>query len=128
MKILSKGTDGGDKSNVVGYWLVEIKPLFSIVLLRFGKGSRECYHNHAFHALTWFLKGEVDEHHTDGRIINWKPSLKPKITKKDCFHKVYALETTWAISFRGPWDKTWKEYNPTTEKETTLTNGRVVVK
>ena len=128
MKILSKGTDGGDKSNVTGYWLIEAKSLFSIVLLCFGKGSRESYHNHAFNALTWFIKGEVDEYHVGGKVINWKPSWKPKYTPKACFHKVFAKERTWALSFRGPWDKTWKEYNPTTNEETTLTHGRIRVK
>jgi len=127
MKILSKGTDGGDKSNVTGYWLIEAKSLFSIVLLRFGKGSRENYHNHAFNAWTWFIHGEVIEEHRDKESINWKPSFKPKYTPKTCFHKVFAKETTWALSFRGPWDKTWKEYNPNTKKEITLTNGRKVV-
>jgi len=124
MKILSKGTDGGDKSNVTGYWLIEAKNLFSVVLLRFGKGSRESYHSHAFNAITWFIKGEVDEYLVEGLTKHWKPSWKPKITKKDCYHKVFAKETTWALSIRGPWDKTWKEYNPNTNKEITLTNGR----
>jgi len=124
MKFFSKGTDGGDKSNVIGYWLIEIKGLFSIVLLRFGEGSRENFHSHAFNALTWFLKGHVYEHHLDGRILGWRPSLIPKFTPKECFHKVYAVETTWALSFRGPWDKTWKEYNPTKQEEITLTHGR----
>jgi len=127
MKILSKGTDGGDKSNVTGYWLVEIKPLFSIVLLRFGKGSRENYHNHAFNAITWFIKGDVIEYHKDGRRFRWLPSWKPKYTPKNCFHKVFAKETTWALSIRGPWDKTWKEYNPNSRKETTFTHGRKIV-
>ena len=127
MKFLSKDTDGGDKSNVTGYWLIEAKSLFSVVLLCFEKGSRENYHNHAFNALTWFIKGDVFEYHTDGRIINWMPSFKPKFTPKNCFHKVYAVETTWALSIRGPWDKTWKEYNPNTNKEVTLTNGRKII-
>ena len=127
MKILSKGTDGGTKSNVTGFWLIEAKSLFSIVLLRFGKGSRENYHNHAFNAITWFIKGEVDEEHVDGRILNWRPSWKPKYTPRECFHKVFAKQTTWALSFRGPWDKTWKEYSPTKKEEIILTHGRVVL-
>ena len=124
MKIFKIGKDGGDKSNVTGFWLVEIKNLFSVVILKFAKGSRENYHNHAFNALTWFVKGNVDEHNLDGRIINWKPSWKPKLTKKDCFHKVFAIEDTYVISFRGPWDNTWKEFNPTKQEEITLTHGR----
>ena len=128
MKILSKGMDGGDKSNVTGFWIVEIKSLFSIVILRFEKGSRENFHNHAFNAITWFLKGEVEEQHKDGKVLNWKASLMPKYTPRKCFHRVFAKETTYALSFRGPWDKTWKEYNPTTKEDITLTNGRKIVR
>jgi len=127
MKLFYKGTDGGDKSNVTGYWLIEAKSLFSIVLLRFGKGSRENFHSHAFNAVTWFIKGEVDELHMDGRILRWNPSFKPKLTPKNCYHNVYAREVTWALSFRGPWDKTWKEYSPREKRELRLTEGRIIL-
>ena len=127
MKVFKKGMDGGAKSNVTGFWLIEAKSLFSIVILKFGKGSRENYHNHAFNAWTWFIKGEVDEHHKDGKILNWKPSWKPKYTPKECFHKVFAIEDTYAISFRGPWNNTWKEYNPIKQEEITLTHGRRII-
>jgi hypothetical protein len=127
MKLFSKSKDGGRNSTVTGYWLIELKSVFSIVLLCFEKGSRENYHSHAFNALTWFVKGEVEEQHLDGRVITWKASLKPKFTPKKCFHKVFAKERTWAISFRGPWDKTWKEFNPNTDETITLASGRIVV-
>lgn len=127
MRILSWRKDGGSKSTVTGFWLVEIKSLFSIVLLRFGKGSREAFHNHAFGALTWFLSGQVEEHHLDGRVLTWKPSFLPKFTPRSCFHKVYGKETTWALSLRGPWTRTWKEYLPDSDEFVTLSNGRKVV-
>lgn len=38
---LTKRKDGGDKSSVVGYFLIAIKPLFSIVLLRFDVGGAQ---------------------------------------------------------------------------------------
>lgn len=124
MKFLSKASDGGKKSGVTGFWLVEIKSLFSIVLLRFSKGTREAFHSHAFNALTWWLKGKVTEHHIDGKSMDWKPSLIPKYTPRTCFHKVHADETTYALSFRGPWATTWKEYLPQTKETVTLTHGR----
>jgi hypothetical protein len=98
MRILSKAKDGGLKSTVTGFWFIEIKSLFSIVLLRFDKGSREAFHSHAFNAITWFLNGNVDEHHLDGRVLNWQGSIKPKFTPRSCFHKVFANETTYALS------------------------------
>lgn len=128
MKLISSGKDGGQKSTVVGFWLIEIKWLFSIVLLRFEKGSREAYHTHAFNALTWFLSGEVDEYHKDGRILKWRPSFLPKYTPRNCFHKVYGIKRTYALSIRGPWCDYWKEYLPDSNKEITLTHGRKEVK
>ena len=138
MKIFSKGHDGGKDSNVTGYWLIEIKSLFSIVLLKFNKGSREAFHSHAFNAWTWWLKGKVIEEvytkpksknkglgHID--YINWNSSLKPKYTPRKQMHKIIALEDTWALSFRGPWSKTWKEYRKKENKEVTLTHGRKII-
>lgn len=127
MKLLYYGPDGGAKSTVTGFWIIELKSLFSIVILKFNNGSRENYHSHAFNALTWFVKGSVDEYHKDGKVMTWKASFRPKFTPKTCFHKIFANEVAYAISFRGPWDKTWKEYSPTDKKDITLTHGRRIV-
>jgi hypothetical protein len=124
MKILSVAKDGGAKSNVTGLWIIECKSLFSVVLLKFGKGSREAFHSHAFNAVTWFLFGHVTEHHLNGPSLDWRGSIKPKFTPRRCFHKVYAHQDTYAISFRGPWAKTWQEYLPASKSFVTLTNGR----
>jgi hypothetical protein len=51
MKFLSKCKDGGPESPVTAYVLVEIKSLFSVMLLHFS-GTREAFHSHAFNALT----------------------------------------------------------------------------
>lgn len=124
-RIFYKKYDGGKESGVTGYFLIEFKPLFSIGLLRFKEGSRENSHSHAFNACTWWLKGHVTEIlHPSGEAKDFKPSFIPKITKKNCFHRVFAHQTTWALTFRGPWDKTWKEYKPNSNEEITLTHGR----
>ena len=122
MKIFARSHDGGKDSGVTGYWLIEWKSVFSIVILRFAPGSREAFHEHAFNALTWWLKGEVEEHHTDGRVLNWKPSLKPKYTPRNCFHKIISKGTSYALSIRGPWNKTWRERK--VDETYTLTHGR----
>lgn len=120
MKLFRKSYDGGGDSGVTGYWLIECKSLFSIVLLHFGPGSREAFHSHAFNALTWWLKGDVREEFFDktdpfwnkGEITHkdWSPSWKPKWTPKNCFHKIIAgAKGAWALSIRGPWDATWFE-------------------
>jgi len=54
--------DGGPDSTVTGYWLIESKKWFSIVLLKFEGKSREAFHTHAFNAISWLLKGKLIEH------------------------------------------------------------------
>lgn len=127
MRFLHVGKDGGPKSTVTGYWLIELKKLFSIALLRFDDGSRDEYHSHAFSSLNWVLKGEVREQALDQSVKFHKPSLLPVLTKRSTFHRVISKGTTWVFTVRGPWAKTWDEYNPRTNKYTTLKNGRVPV-
>jgi len=121
MKFFQKSHDGGKDSGVTGYFIVEIKSLFSIVLLKFNKGTREAFHNHAFNAITFWLKGSVKEHIISGEIKEWKAG-QLKYTPRSTFHKVEALENTWALSIRGPWIDRWNEIR--FDKLFTLTHGR----
>ncbi len=126
MKLFYYGKDGGPESTVKGFWLIEIKSLFSIALLRFGHGGRNSYHSHAFNCISWLIKGNLLEHliYGWGNRKLYKPSLKPIITKRSTFHRVYSSGTSWVLTFRGPWSKTWEEYNPELKKYTTLSHGR----
>jgi hypothetical protein len=119
-----KKFDGGKDSGVTGYFLIEWKCLFSIGLLHFKEGSREAFHSHAFNALSWFVTGAVREEHLDGETKEFKPSIKPKYTKRTCFHKVFAHTDTWCFTIRGPWEDKWLEYRPVEDKMVTLTHGR----
>lgn len=124
MKLFSYGKDGGPYSTVWGFWLIEIKALFSIVLLCFENGSREAFHEHAFNCVSWVLGGELWERHFDGRVVIYVPSFRPVITRRSTFHKVTSHGRTWVISFRGPWANTWREYLPNERRTATLTHGR----
>ncbi len=126
MRILSKSYDGGPDSPVDGYFLIEIKSLFSIVLLRFNEGGREAFHTHAFNALTWFLAGDMEEEDYDGYFHFYQRSLIPKYTPRSKNHRVWANRTSWCLSIRGPWSSTWTEDDET--HHTVLTYGRKVVK
>jgi len=120
MKIFSKMKDGGPESRVWGYWLIEWKKLFSIVLLHFKDGSREAYHSHAFNSISWVLRGKL----TENRLINpyrldditiktvYRPSFKPIFTERENYHKVESAGNTWVLSFRGPWANYWQEIFP----------------
>jgi quercetin dioxygenase-like cupin family protein len=121
MRLFSKAADGGKNSGVTGYFLVECKPLFSIVLLHFAKGTREAFHEHAFDAATLWLKGRVREHHLWGRSKDFRAG-QLKVTRRSCFHKIEALQSTWALSIRGPWVDTWRECRK--GRVVTLTHGR----
>lgn len=125
-RLFYKKPDGGNNSGVTAYFLIEWKILFSIGILHFKEGTREAYHNHAFNALTWWIKGKVTEIKIDKSEKDFKPSLIPKYTSKDNFHKVKAHENTIAITLRGPWNDTWKEYRK--NKYVTLTHGRKEIK
>ena len=123
MKIVGK--DGGPESRVWGYFL-EIKRLFSVVLLRFEDGSREAYHSHAFNSLSWVLRGELEEHQIAGRqgwINHYTPSWRPVVTRRSTMHKVSSHGRSWVFSLRGPWSDTWREYVPG-RGFITLTHGR----
>ena len=123
IKLFHKSYDGGEDSGVTGYWLIEWKEGFSINLLKFSKGSREAFHSHAFDALTWWLKGEVREEFLNGNNpITWKPSVKPKFTPKQNFHKIIGVKDSWAFCIRGKWDETWQESKG--GETYTLTHGR----
>ena len=126
MKLFFKSKDGGRESTVTGYWLIESKSLFSIVLLRFDGISRDAHHTHAFHSLSWVIKGELQEKFKNNykQIRLHSASWIPFITRKEDFHKVNSIGTTWALSFRGPWQKKWLEYTPQ-EGTYTLSSGRI---
>lgn len=129
MKFFKSGKDGGPDSTVTGYWLVEIKRLFSIAVLRFDDGSRYAYHSHAFNSTSWVLSGLLKEKLLGApydEIVYW-PSWRPIRTLRSTFHRVKSEGATWVLTFRGPWAKRWREFDPFTNKFSTLENGRVVV-
>lgn len=119
--------DGGPESTVTGYWLVEIKSLFSICLLKFEGKSREAFHSHAFNSIAWVIKGKLTENMLDGRVNIHSPSFKPFYVTREDFHKVDSDGTTWVFNIRGPWAKKWEEYLPLESRFRTLTNGRIEV-
>ena len=131
MKLISnwmnKRKDGGHKSPVDAYFVIEIKSLFSIAILKFNKGGRVEYHTHAFSAWTWFITGVLWEQDIDGSWYEYVRKWKAKKTPRNKNHRVLAKQDSWCITIRGPWCETWAEYNPDTNTTTKLTHGRKVV-
>src|SRR4051812_2822256 len=124
MKICKWCKDGGSESHVWSFILIEWKALFTVTLLKFDDGSREAYHNHAFNAWSWLLRGRLTERVLFHAERTYRPSLKPIFTARETFHMVVSEGTSYALTFRGPWDSTWLEYLPTVKKFIRLTNGR----
>lgn len=132
MRLFQCVKDGGRKSTVWAYFLLEWKGLFSVALLHFHPGSRDAYHNHAFNSWSWVIWGRLTEYLMSNYkmaedVNEYRPSLLPIITKRSTFHRVVSHGHTWAITVRGPWSKEWMEYIPTEDKFQTLTYGRKVV-
>lgn len=128
MKFFKLMKDGGPDSRVHGFFLVEIKKLFTIVILRFADGSREAYHSHAFNSISWVLWGKLNEFLLNGnKHTAYSPGIFPVITRRSTFHRVVSEKNTWVLSFRGPWVNTWQEFLPKLKQFITLTHGRKVV-
>jgi len=132
VKFCTLSKDGGPYSTVWAYTLIEIKCLFSIILLRFEDGSRDAYHSHAFNCISWLLSGGLVEHRiqqrpTDGTlrgpVYSYLPSPYPIITRRSYLHKVVSVGRSWVLTFRGPWSKTWHEVVPDAAP-VVLTHGR----
>jgi hypothetical protein len=111
---------------VTAYWLIEWKSLFSVALLCFENGSRDAFHSHAFHSISWLLWGCLGEAYvgTPNSVWFYYPSFTPIITKRSTFHKVTSIGRSWVLTFRGPWAKTWDEYRPNEKRHVVLTHGR----
>lgn len=124
MKLLWNDKDGGKESK--GWiWGIEIKSLFSILIVRFAQGTRPVYHSHAFSAISWLLRGELRETLLGGSERWYRPSFRPILTPIDIVHQVRGIpENSWAITFRGPWARYWQEFDPARQKWITLTHGR----
>ncbi len=129
MKLLWGHKDGGPESNV-RCWGIEIKGLFSILVLCFGRGSRDAYHSHAFNSISWLLAGSLHEDvHTKWNWVYYRPSFIPIWTPRERTHKVYGMHPqNWVLTFRGPWTRYWKEKRPLEGgREVVLTHGRIEV-
>ena len=124
---LRKRKDGGPSSPVDAYFLIEIKALFTIAILRFNKGRRESFHTHAFDACTWFLKGELLEECVTGTTHMYTRSIKPKVTLKEKNHRVLAMKDSWCLTIRGPWVEVWTEYEEKENITTIFSWGRKIV-
>ncbi len=130
VKFLQLCKDGGPESHVWAYILFEIKPVASVMLLRFENGTRDAFHSHAFNAVSWVLRGKLREH-TREEGEGWQNndyqthvrSWHPIVTLRDTFHRVRSIGRTWVLTFRGPWVDTWREWTPV-DGHTTLTHGR----
>lgn len=134
MRILWGSKDGGPESRV-RMWGLEVKSLFSVLLLRFEPGTREAFHTHAFNSLSWVLYGDLAEQVLQEKGPTWTPSetvwnaytpsRHPVRTGRRVFHRVAGgKDGAWVLTLRGPWWDGWREYNPATGEQTKLTNGR----
>ncbi len=128
--VLRVTKDGGPESTVWAHWLFESKRWGSIVLLRFENGSRDAYHSHAFHCVSWLLSGGLVEDRIEpadeATTYTYLPGAYPIITTRENTHKVTSVGRSRVLSFRGPWAARWREITPG-DGEVALASGRRVV-
>lgn len=109
--------------NSAEYFLIEIKPLFSIILTHLGPDGGTYPHSHPFKAFTIMLKGRIDEYNAADTRIGCYKAFGMKFTGKG-IHSIFTGEAgAWFLTFRGPWTQdTWQEVRG--DKTVTLTHGR----
>ena len=123
-RLFEKVKDGGPESPVTAYFLIEWKPLFSICLLHFPKGSRENFHGHAFNSVGLVLAGALDEEYPGGGM---RPLGRGRwySVYRDTVHRVWGrARSSWLLNLRGPWKREWIEVTPSGET-INLSHGRV---
>lgn len=124
--------DGGKESNSRIYGL-EIKSLFSILVIRVKGPTRPVFHSHAFSAISWVLKGVLRERQRiwpGYNSIRHRANCRAIWTTWSTCHDVQPIppeSTTWVLHFRGPWRKQWIEIPHGGTTITTLSHGRQVV-
>jgi len=72
--------------------------------------------------------GDLIEEDINETTYKYFKHFLPKYTPKNKNHRVKALEDSWCLTIRGPWQKTWTEDNTKNKKRTTFTHGRKVIK
>lgn len=102
--------------NSFEFFVIEIKPLFSIILTHLGPFGVTLPHTHPFNAITLLLYGKF----ADEQGIFSAPALK--FTGKDWHTVGTGKDGAWFLTFRGPWSNTWQECRD--GKIVTLTHGR----
>lgn len=128
--IMEWAKDGGPKSRVNGLWFFRSKKLGTVALLKFDDGSRDAYHSHAFGAISWLLRGRLDElsleYDGSRKHTTYLPRPWPIYTPASRLHKVVSSGTSWVLTFRGPWSDRWVEFDED-GLFLKLTHNRVVV-
>ena len=127
MLFFKKRKDSGLESAVTGYWFIESKKFFSILLLKFEGKSREAFHTHAFNCFSIVLKGKITETMLSGSVRTYSIWDGVFLLIGIHFIKLIQMVLLLFLNFRGPWTDKWKEFLPGMNKYLTLTHGRKVV-
>lgn len=93
------------------FTIIEIKYLFGIIVNIFNTTDQDRFHSHAFHALSWMVRGHYFEDVLENNAVISKKIERSRFIPKNYIHKI-TLSTPNAVSvtFEGPWGSTWNEY------------------
>ena len=121
--MIGRRKDGGEYSTVHG-WFLEHKRLATLAVLRFDPGTREAFHDHAFNCVSLILgPGHLEETFLGGHPVRVHKPGTVLVTRREDFHQVRSVGTTYLLTLRGPWLDRWHEVDELGHF-ITLTHGR----
>lgn len=123
-KIIKLGT-----LNTKELTILEWKPLFSIKLFYFEKGTaQEIYHTHSFSAISFLIFGNYIEEFYDPstKVVSSLPRNRSRVIMipKTRFHQITKSESCLTLMVTGPWGDVYKEYQPNNGELIMSTHGR----
>ena len=103
--------------NIRRFTIIEIKYVGGIIVNIFNTENQDRFHSHAFHALSWMIKGHYYEDVIVDNETVTKLIEKSRFIPRNYIHKITkSSPNAMSVTFEGPWESTWNEY---------FDNGRV---
>lgn len=97
--------------NIRRFTIFEIKYLGGVIINCFNTENQDRFHSHAFHALSWMIRGYYYEDVIINDRIVSKKIVKSRFIPKNYVHKITKSSVNAiSVTFEGPWGPNWSEY------------------
>jgi hypothetical protein len=104
--------------NIKRFTFFECKYFGGVILNIFNTNNQDRFHSHAFHSISFMLRGFYNEDVIEnGNVITKHITPCIRYIPKNYIHKITnSSKNALSITFETPWDSTWNEY---------FSNGRI---